>query len=180
MPQAIVEGQKYRFFKEGFLCQDWPDLIPYEDVLCAAVVPGSDFLDIDFKTPKGKKRRTTIFLERPGQEETLWALLAEQISVAAVTTRPQTVKETCGAWITFGICLDVLVGLIILMNVMNPATAVAPIWLIPFLIVGSFLSVGHLLTIGAVIFAVSVAGAAISLKNRKTVLEIKPNIQKGA
>lgn len=173
--QTPIIGSEYRFMEDGFSCKDWPDPIRYVDVLCAAVVPGSRYFDIDFKTPKGKKRRVSILLDRPGEEEAVQALLQTGIPAAASRTRVQTAWEAAGAWVTVGLCLAGLVGLIILLNTVGRGTSVTvPVWMIPFLFIGSLLSTGQLLLIAVLILAGFGIASALSLRKRKTVLVIEP------
>lgn len=167
--QAPITGSEYRFTNDGFTCKDYPDPIRYEDIISAAVVPGSRWFDITFRTPKGKKRKVSVLLERAGEEDAVCALLMERLTGAAYT-RPQTVRECCGGWGTFAVCLCVLIGLIIMMNTVGRGSSVSvPIWFIPFLMIGSILSVGQLVGIAGVIVVVCAVGALVSLKRRKTV-----------
>ena len=172
--QNPIVGQEYRFLEDGFMCKDWSGPIRYEDVVSAANVPeGSACFDVSFLTAKGKKRKLSIILDSHTQSEPLRGLLSRKMPGVSAHTRPQTAWETCGTWVTAGLCLAGLVVLIIVLNTWGQgATVSVPIWLIPVLMIGSFLSTEVLLIIAAAILVIFGAGAALSLRKRKTVWEI--------
>ncbi|MBD5099206.1 MAG: hypothetical protein HDT35_06640 [Clostridiales bacterium] len=100
-------------------------------------------------------------------------MLPRKIPRSAADTRPETVGEAVSGWATLGLCLAALVALIIALNTWGRGASVSvPIWFLPFLAIGSFLSTGVLIAIGAAILLLCGIGAAVSLAKRKTVWEI--------
>lgn len=171
--QGPIQGREYRFSGDGFVCKEWPDPVRYEDVTAASSADGSGCFDISFTTPKGKKRKVSIILDSHAQKGPLQALLVGKIPGASVHTRNQTAWEACGGWVMTGLGLAALVVVIILLNTWGRgATVSAPVWLIPFIMIGSFLSVEILAAIAAAILVIFGAGALLSLRKRKPVWEI--------
>lgn len=168
--QGPIAGSEYRFLEDGFSCRDCPGPVGYEDVTEVTNVPGSRCFDISFITKKGKKRKVTVILDNDSQIEPLRAMLMRKIPGASAHTRAETAWEACGAWVTMGLCLAGLVVLIIVLNTWGRgATVSAPIWILPFLMIGSFLSTSVLIGIAAAILAAFGVGAVLSLRKRKTV-----------
>lgn len=171
--QGVIAGNEYRFGEDGFSCKDWSGPVRYEDITKVTNVPGNGCFNISFTTPKGKTRKVEVILDNGAQAEALRAALPRKIPRAAVDTRPETVREAAGAWATLGLCLAALVALIIALNTWGRGTSVrVPIWFLPFLMIGSFLSTGALIAIGAAILLACGIGAAVSLAKRKTVWEL--------
>lgn len=170
MTQGPIAGSEYRFLEDGFTCKDWSGLIRYEDITEVANVPGNCCFEISFNTAKGKTRRVEAILDGGSQIEPLRALFLRKIPGASAHTRPQTAWEAVKGWVTLGVLLAAFVGLVIALNTWGRGTSVvAPIWAIPFLMIGSFLSTTTLLAIIAAILAICGVGAAVSLGKRKTV-----------
>lgn len=168
--QGPIAGREYRFLEDGFSCKDWPDPIKYEDITEVTNVPGSGCFDISFTTPKGKTRKVSVILDGGSQAEALRSALPQRVPRASVGTRPQTAWEACGTWVTAGLSLAGLVVLIIVLNTWGRgATVTVPIWIMPILMIGSFLSTGVLIGIAAAILVIFGVGAALSLRKRKTV-----------
>ncbi|MDE6280349.1 MAG: hypothetical protein K2M15_00915 [Oscillospiraceae bacterium] len=171
--QGPITGREYRFEEDSFSCKDCSDPVRYEDITKATNVPGNCCFYISFTDKKGKTRKVTVILDSENQIEPLRAMLQRKIPHAAADNRPETVWEAVDAWVTLGLCLAVLVGLIIALNTWGRGASVSvPIWLLPFLMIGSFLSTGTLIAIGAAILLLCGIGAAVSLAKRKTVWEI--------
>lgn len=168
--QSPIAGNEYRFLEDGFSCKDWSGPVRYEDVTEVTCVDGSSCFDISFVTPKGKKRKVSVILDSHAQKEALQTLLLRKVPGASAGTRPQTAWEACGGWVTVGLCLAGLVVLIIVLNTWGRGTTVSvPIWLIPFLMIGSFLSTEVLLVIAAAILILFGVLAVLSLGKRKPV-----------
>lgn len=176
MPEIVqgpIAGREYRFMEDGFSCKDWSGPVRYEDITQVTNVPGNCCFDISFTDKKGKTRKVTVILDNGSQIEALRAMLLRKIPRAVADTRPQTVREAAGSWANVGFWLAVLVALIIALNTWGQGSSVSvPIWFLPFLMIGSFLSTGTLIAIGAAILLVCGIGAAVSLAKRKTVWEI--------
>ena len=171
--QGPITGSEYSFGPDGFSCKDCAGTVKYEDITKVTNVPGNCCYNISFTTPKGKTRKVEVILDSGSQIEPLRAMLLQKIPRAAADTRPETAWETAGAWVTLGLCLTALVALIIALNTWGRGTSVrVPIWFLPFLAIGSFLSTKTLLIIGAAILLLCGIGAAASLAKRKTVWEI--------
>lgn len=171
--QDPIVGSGYRFEEDSFSCKDYSDPVRYEDITKVTNVPGNCCFNISFTNPKGKARKVEVILDSTSQAEALRATLSRKIPRAAADTRPETVGEAVSGWATLGLCLAALVGLIIVLNTWGRGASVSvPIWLLPFLMIGSFLSTGTLIAIGAAILALCGIGAAVSLAKRKTVWEI--------
>ncbi|MDE6260094.1 MAG: hypothetical protein K2M42_04425 [Oscillospiraceae bacterium] len=171
--QGPIAGREYRFEEDSFSCKDCSDPVPYKDITKVTNVPGNCCFNISFTTKKGKTRKVAVILDSTSQAEALRATLSRKIPRAAVDTRPETVWEAVDAWVTLGLCLAALVALIIALNTWGRGASVSvPIWLLPFLMIGSFLSTGTLIAIGAAILLLCGIGAAVSLAKRKTVWEI--------
>ena len=171
--QGPIVGSEYRFGEDGFACKDCPGPVRYEDVTEVANVPGNCCFDIRFATPKGKTRKVEVILDSGSQIEPLRALFLRKMPGASAHTRTQTVWEAVSGWVTLGLSLAALVAAIILLNTWGRgATVSVPIWLLPVLAVGSFLSTNTLLIIAAVILVICGIGAMVSLRKRKTVWEI--------
>ena len=168
--QGPIAGSEYRFLEDGFSCKDWSGPVRYEDVTEVTNVPGNGCFTISFTTPKGKTRKVEVILDNGSQAEALRAMLLRKVPSASVHTRAQTAWEACGTWVTAGLCLAGLVVLIIVLNTWGRgATVSVPVWLLPVLMVGSFLSTTTLLVIAAAILVIFGVGAVLSLRKRKTV-----------
>lgn len=160
--------------EEEFACSELSDPVRYENMTRVRLVPGTACFEIDFKTPKGKKRQVSIKLEGAGQEKALQELLARRMPGAAAVTRSQTAKEAGGGWVTAGLTLAGLVVLIILLNTVGHGTSVrVPVMLIPFIMLGSFLGTGTMIVIAVAILVIFGTLALLALKKRKTVWEIR-------
>lgn len=168
--QGPIEGSEYRFLEDGFSCKDCPGPVRYEDVTEVTNVPGNCCFDIRFVTPKEKTRKVEVILDGGSQIEPLRALFLRKMPGASAHTRTQTVWEVVNGWVTLGLSLAATVAAIILLNTWGRgATVSVPIWLLPVLMVGSFLSTKTLLIIAAAILVICGIGAALSLRKRKTV-----------
>ena len=168
--QGPIAGREYRFLEDGFSCKDWSGPVRYEDVTEVANVPGNCCFDISFTDQKRKTRKVTVILDSGSQIEPLRAVLLRKVPNSSASTRPQTAWEACGTWVTAGLCLAGFVVLIIALNTWGRGTSVvAPVWAIPFLMIGSFLSTQVLIGIAAAILIAFGAGAALSLRKRKTI-----------
>lgn len=168
--QDPIAGKEYRFLEDGFLCKEWDGPIRYEDIIKVTAEDGSLYVEFRFNNAKGKERGVSVILESSAQKSALMALLPRKIPNASVTTRSQTAWEAASAWVTLGVCLAALVGLIILFNTWGRgATVSVPIWMIPFLLIGSFLSTQVLIAIAAAILIISGVGAVLAQRKRKTV-----------
>ena len=168
-----IVGKGYRFEDQGFFWEEFPDMVLYEDVTRVTNAEGSGTFDISFRNEKGKKREASVILENVAQEQPLRALLNSHIP-ATPSTRTQTAWEACRSWFFLALCLDGLVAIIIALNNWGQgATVSVPIWALPFLLIGRFLSTEALLAIGAVILIICVTGAVHALVKRKPVWEIK-------
>ena len=168
-----VAGKGYRFEDQGFFWEEYPDMVRYENVTHVTNAEGSGTFDISFRNQKGKKREASVILENAAQEQPLRALLNQRIPGAVPEIRTQTAWEACRSWLTAALCLDGLVAIIIALNNWGQgATVSVPIWLLPFLLIGRFLSTEALLAIGAVILIICIIGAVRSLVKRKPVWEI--------
>ena len=171
--QGSIAGSEYCFGEDGFSCKDCAGTVRYEDITRVTNVPGNGCFGISFTNQKGKTRKVSVILDSGSQTEPLRAMLLRKIPGASTGARPQTAWEACGTWVTAGVCLAGLVVLIIVLNTWGRGTSVvAPIWMIPFLMIGSFLSTQVLIGIAAAILVVFGAGAVLSLRKRKTVWEI--------
>lgn len=171
--QGSIVGSEYCFGEDGFSCRDCAGTVKYEDITRVTNVPGNGCFNISFTNQKGKARKVEVILDSGSHSEALRAMLPRKIPRAAVDTRPQTVREAAGGWVTLGVCLIALVALIAALNTWGRGVSVSvPIWFLPFLAVGSFLSTGTLIAIGAAILLLCGIGSAVSLAKRKTVWEI--------
>lgn len=156
--------------EDGFVCKDWSGPIQYESVTNVTSEDGSGCFDISFLTPKGKKRKVSVILDSHAQKGALQALLLRKVPGASGHTRSQTAWEACGGWVTAGLSLAAIVVAIILLNTWGRgATVSVPIWILPFILIGSFLSTEVLLGIAAAILVVFGVVAVISLGKRKSV-----------
>lgn len=172
--RPFVNGKGYRFEDHGFFWEECPDLVRYEDVIRVTNVEGSGTFHISFRNRKGKKQNACVILDNMAQEQPLRALLTQCVHNAVPTARTQTAWEACRPWFTAALCLDVLVGVIIALNTWGSGVAVSvPIILLPVLLIGRFLSVETLLTIGAVILVICAVGAVRALTKHKPVWEIE-------
>lgn len=169
-----VTGKGYRFEDYGFFWEECPDIVRYEDVIRVTNAEGSGTFHISFRNGKGKKQNACVILDNMAQEQPLRMLLSQCIPNADFKARTQTAWEACRAWFLAALCLDVLVGIIIALNLWGGGVTVSvPIWFIPFLLVGRFLSTETLLIIGAIILILCAVGAVRALIKRKPVWEIK-------
>ena len=149
-------------------------MVRYEDVIRVTNAEGSGTFDISFRNGKGKKREASVILDNRAQEPPLRALLNRRIPGAAPEIRTQTAWEACQSWFFMALCMDGLVALIIALNNWGQgATVSVPIWILPILLIGRFLSTETLLAIGAVMLIICVIGAVRALVKRKPVWEIK-------
>ena len=168
--QGPIVGKEYQFLEDGFTCKDWDGPIRYEDIMDVTTVDGNSCFEIRFANAKGKKREVSVILDDGAQKGPLQALLLRKIPGAAVATRPQTGWEAARGWVMLGVSLAALVGLIILLNTVGRGTTVrVPIWLIPFLMIGSVLSTQVLAVIAAAILIVFGIGAVLAQRKRKMV-----------
>lgn len=169
-----IAGKGYRFEDQGFFWEEFPDMVRYEDVTRVTNAEGSGTFDISFQNEKGKKREASVILDNRAQEQPLRALLSRRIPGAAPGIRTQTAWEACRSWAILALCLDGLVAIIIALNNWGQgATVSVPIWILPILLIGRFLSTEALLAIGAVILIICVTGGVRALVKRKPVWEIK-------
>ena len=169
-----VAGKGYRFEDQGFFWEEYPDMVRYEDVIRVTNAEGSGTFDISFQNEKGKKREASVILDNRAQEQPLRALLSRRIPGVAPQIRTQTAWEACRWWLTLALCLDGLVAIIIALNTWGQgATVSVPVWALPILMIGQFLSTKTLLIIGAVLLILCVTGAVHALVKRKPVWEIK-------
>ena len=174
--QGPVMGKEYRFLEDGFLCKNWDGPIAYQSVTSVTSAEGDGSFEISFVTPKGKQRSVEVILDSFAQKGTVQALLLQGVPGARVRTRTQTAWEACGTWVTTGLSLAALVLVIIAINTWGQGTTVhVPVWVLPIVMIGSFLSTPVLLAIAAVILGAFGVGAVRSLVKRKTVWVLEGN-----
>ena len=167
--QNVIAGRDCRFLEDGFVCQDWPDPVRYEDVTKVCVTEGSNCVEVGFKTPKGKSRK--VYEAEQGQA--LQTMLKQKVPGASVTNREQTAWEVSGGWVVLGLSLAGIAVLLIVLNTVGRGASVTlPIWMAPFVLVGSFLGVGTLVAIAAGVLVLCGIAALLSLRKRKHVWEL--------
>ena len=168
--QGPITGKEYRFLEDGFQCKDWNGLIPYESVTGVTSEEKYGCFDISFLNKKGKKRKVTVILESYNQKAAVQALLLRKVPGATSHTRSQTAWEAMKGWVTVGLSLAAIVVIIILLNTWGRGASVSvPLWLLPVIMIGSFLSTKVLLIIAAAILVIFGGMAVISLGKRQGV-----------
>lgn len=170
--QTSLIGDGYHFTESCFLCKEYSDPVPYDHVDRIRITLGTRSCAINFRTPEGKKRNTSVTLASAAHGDALTALLQRAMPAGVVRTHSETVWEAVSGWVTLALGLEALIAVVIAIGMWGGSVTV-PIIIIPLLMIGRFLGTEVLVVIGAAILAVCVIGAILSLAKRKTVWEIK-------